>query len=116
MNTALKTFIIVVIILLALSILPMIFGWGMMGGGMMGPGYGGGRMGFGIGWVLMWIIGLVIFAAFVAGVVWLVSYVARSGTGPAARQEETPLDILKKRYARGEINKQEFEEKKKDLG
>jgi len=29
---------------------------------------------------------------------------------------ETPLDILKKRYALGEINKQEFDEKKKDLG
>ncbi len=30
--------------------------------------------------------------------------------------EASPLDILRKRYARGEINKEEFEQKKKDLG
>jgi putative membrane protein len=28
---------------------------------------------------------------------------------------ETPLEILKRRYANGEINREEYEEKKKDL-
>ncbi|WP_320046365.1 SHOCT domain-containing protein [uncultured Ilyobacter sp.] len=30
-------------------------------------------------------------------------------------ENPTPLDILKKRYARGEITKQEFEDMKKDI-
>lgn len=35
--------------------------------------------------------------------------------GPGKMREETALDILKKRYAGGEITKEEFEEKRKDI-
>ncbi|MDP2730835.1 MAG: SHOCT domain-containing protein [Dehalococcoidales bacterium] len=38
-----------------------------------------------------------------------------SGSEQSDTHPESAIEILKKRYARGEINKQEFEERKKDL-
>lgn len=37
------------------------------------------------------------------------------GFGPAEFSRETPLEVAKRRYAKGEISKEEFEEMKKDL-
>ena len=79
--------------------------WGDAGWGW-GWGWG---MGFGmISMVLFWVL-------VILGIVVLVRYVGGSsvsGTPPS----KTALDILNERYARGEIDKQEFEEKKRGLG
>ncbi len=44
----------------------------------------------------------------------------QSGAGACASmwsgQDESPLDALKRRYARGEITKEQFEEMKRTLG
>jgi putative membrane protein len=41
--------------------------------------------------------------------------IAQKSKGTTSPETESALEILKKRYARGEINKEEFEEKRKDL-
>jgi len=86
--------------------------WGMMGGpGMMG-GYGFPAMGWAGGLVMLLFWGLVI-----AGVVWLVWSVTR-GSGQSnlgSHSSESPLDVLKRRYAGGEITKGQFDEMKRNL-
>ena len=58
----------------------------------------------------MWLL-LVVVVAVLA--YFLVKGTGTGGFGPTPR--ESPLDILKKRYARGEITKDQFDEMKKDL-
>jgi len=51
----------------------------------------------------------------IAGIILLVYWIARHNRPGESEKKEDALDILKKRYARGEIYRTEFEEKKKDL-
>ncbi len=97
------------IVVAVLIVLPIVFGavsgWQNGGWGMMG--------GFSWWWfmpifmILFW--GLVIW-----GIVALVRGLSGS-RGSDSSRADSALEVLKKRYARGEINKEEYEEKKKDL-
>lgn len=80
----------------------MMMPWGMFG-------WGAGAFGMILGllfWVLL-IAGLVLVAK------WLVEQ-GRPGSAPATGSESA-LEILRKRYARGEIDREEFEAKMRDL-
>ena len=87
-------------------------------------GYGGYNMGsvmmgeWGMGWV-GGIFMIIFWVLIIVGVVFLIKWLVQSTKGHSNSgridSSSRALDILKERYARGEINKQEFEQKKKDL-
>jgi putative membrane protein len=76
----------------------------------MGYGFDGGAF----GWIWMF-GGLLLMVGVVVLLVWAIGAVSRGGS---SREPErpTPLDILRERFARGEITQQEFEQAKRTLG
>ena len=87
---------------------------GMMGGGMMNMMMGNNMMGnypayYGYNnfWNVLWMVFLI---GAIALIVWLIYKFTKKG-----KESETPINILQKRYAKGEINKKQFEEMKKGL-
>ncbi len=68
------------------------FGWGM-----------------GFGWIYM----VVFWAVIITAVVYLVKIIGRKSGSEV--WHEAPLDILKRRYATGEITREEFERMKDEL-
>ena len=61
------------------------------------------------GW--MWIC----WIAVLVGIIFLIKWIVQQSKENETRVKEDALEILKKRYAKGEINQEEFEQKKKDL-
>ena len=76
----------------------------------MGMGFHTGwTMGGGLVMVVFWIVLIVLL---VLGVRWILN----GGPGKSGESEDDDaLETLRKRYARGEIDREEFEQKKRDL-
>ena len=71
---------------------------------MWGWGYGF------FGWLMM----LLFWALIIAGAVLVIRWLVDQTRSPALGSE-TALDVLKRRYAKGEITKEQFEAMKRDL-
>jgi len=67
-----------------------------------------GHMSWGYGGVLMWLLFLALIGVVVYFVVRGEKWIKRDG-------DETAIDILKKRYAKGELTKEEYRKMKEDL-
>jgi len=113
--------IVLIVVLLLLLVGGVALGFGRMGNvGMMGQYGSYGLMGGFriIGWLISCVVGLLVIGGIVWFIVWIVG---RSSKTPAtsatttAPAGESPLDILKMRYAKGEITKEQYAAMKQDL-
>ena len=98
---------IVTVLIVLSTVLGLIPGWQGYGYGMMGN--------FGWGWFMP--IFMILFWGLI---IWGIVALARglsgsSNSDSSSSRPDSALEVLKKRYARGEIDKEDYEEKKKDL-
>jgi len=82
----------------------MMDNWGSMGSG---------------GWIIALLV-LVVIVAVIVAIVYLVRGMGTSGAGagstpPQSSPRESPQDLLKRRYAAGEIDRAEYEQTLRDL-
>lgn len=76
-----------------------------------GTGYDYGMMGGSGWWWFMPILGII----FLGLIIWAVVALIQGQGGSQSTGADSALEILKRRYARGDIDKEEYEQKKKDL-
>ena len=77
----------------------------------MGPGMMGG---WGMGWFGM-IFMLLFWVLVIVGLIFLIRWLVQNTRKGAENEGSRALDILKERYARGDISREEFEQIRKDL-
>jgi len=76
-----------------------------------------GPWGFGAGTFFLIPIFMIIafWVVVIIGIVYFVKWIIAAGKRHETKSEDTAIDILKKRYARGEISKEEFERIRQDI-
>jgi putative membrane protein len=76
-------------------------------------GWGSGWHPFGWGLLFWWVLGILLL---VAVILWIGRLAGRSGSGSAgAGREDTPETTLKRRYARGEISREQYQQMLEDI-
>ena len=75
---------------------------------MMGD-WGAWGWGMGFGWIFMILFWILVVLGIVALAKWLFS---TAGSGASGKR---PLEILKERYARGDITREQYEQMRRDL-
>lgn len=98
----------------AVVVLIGILGGGMMGWGMMGPGMmGWGGYSYSPWWgVLMLLFSALVIGGIVLIILWLVR---RTPSGTAGADADRALQILRERYARGEITQEQYDQMRRAL-
>lgn len=115
MDTTTRKILVVLGILLIVALALSSTMGGMMGTRLMGPGATG------VGWMWgagMWLGGLamlIFWGALIVGAVLVVRLLGGQANGSTPASPVTPLDILKRRYASGEITREQYEQMRKDL-
>ena len=71
-------------------------------------------MGYGFGWPLGMFIGILFWLFLAFGVFYIITYLLKAKSDKIY-QKDTPLDILKRKYANGEIDSEEYEKRKTTL-
>lgn len=107
--------IIVLVVVGVLVLLPLLGSHGMMGGWgpghMMGGGpWSGGRWGMGFP-----LLGGIFWLLIIGGIALVVAALVRQAPVAPGSPGEAPLDILKRRLAKGEITLEEYEALKREL-
>lgn len=79
---------------------------------MMNDWNGFGGWGMGLGFIFM----LLFWGLIILGIVALIRWLMTQSFPYHSPRDKSPLEILQERYARGEIGREEYEQKKRDLG
>jgi len=84
----------------------MMRGWPNMMGGFFG----------GMGWIGM-IVGFIFLIAIIIGIILFIIWIVKRTTHNPVdlKTESKSLEVLKERYSKGEITKEQYEEIKKDI-